>query len=234
MDVDRHGLEILPREECLRLLRAGRVGRVVVTDRALPAAFPVNYALLDDDVIFLTSSGSKLTAAEGEEVVAFEVDEIDAVSQAGWSVLVQGLASVIEDAGTLARATALDLRPWAPAGDFHFVRVRSELMSGRRLLPQAERDRRPAGVPVPVAGAGLDASQFATCPTCGSRELLAVTDGFTRNFLCARCAACWHVEADGLRRVNPDSCRGCSFKPMCSAAAARDELLASRQTHRTG
>jgi hypothetical protein len=234
MDVDRHGLEILGREECLRLLRPGGVGRVVVTDRALPAAFPVNYALLDDDIVFLTSSGSKLTAAEGEEVVAFEIDEIHSEIQAGWSVLVQGLASVIEDEDTLARAAALDLRPWAPVGDFRFVRILSELVSGRRLLPQHERGGGPAGALVPAAASTLDPAGLVTCPTCGSRQLLAVTDGFTRNFLCATCAACWHIEQDGLRRVHPESCRGCSFKPMCTAAAARGEFLAGRDAERTG
>jgi len=234
MDVDRHGLEILAREECLRLLRTGRVGRVVVTDRALPAAFPVNYALLDEDIVFLTSAGSKLTAAEGEEVVAFEIDEIDTVNQAGWSVLVQGLASVIEDPETLARAAALELRPWAPMGDFRFVRIFSELMSGRRLLPQDQRASRPERVVATAPRLRLELSEYANCPTCGSRQLLAVTDGFTRNFLCASCAACWHIEADGLRRVHPDSCRGCSFKSMCTAAAARDEFLAGRDGQRTG
>lgn len=239
MDLDRHGLEVLTREECLRLLGTGRVGRVVVTDRALPAAFPVNYALLDDDVVFLTSSGSKMTAAEGEEVVAFEVDEIDPVSQGGWSVLVQGLASVVRDAGTLARAEALGLQPWAPLGNFSFVLIRAELVSGRRLLPRAGEVHRWDVAADGTAALHVDTKEFATCPMCGSRQLLAVTDGFTRNFLCATCAACWHLDQDpgrspALRRVRPETCPGCSFKPMCAAAAARDELLAGGEARRTG
>lgn len=220
METDRHGLEVLPRSECLALLATSRVGRVVVTDRALPAAFPVNFVLLDDDIVFLTMSGSKLSAAQGEEVVAFEVDDIDPVHQIGWSVLVQGLARVIEDPGELARARALPLQPWAPGNDYRFVRIRSEIVSGRRLLPSASRAR-------PTTGdLTVDPRAFAVCPSCGSRELLAVTDGFTRNFLCAKCAACWHVDQDALRRVRPSSCAGCSFRPACTAATARDDLLA--------
>lgn len=134
MDLDRHGLEILTREECLRLLHAGHVGRIVVTDRALPAAFPVNYALLDADIVLQTSCAGRLSGCDGEEVVAFEVDEIDPSSRTGWSVLVQGLAAPIEDALTLARAERLGLLPWAPAGDLRFVRICTELVSGRRLL----------------------------------------------------------------------------------------------------
>ena len=136
MQLDRNGLEVLTRGECLRLLAHSRVGRVVVTDRALPAAFPVNFALLDEDVVFMTTTGSKLEAAQGEEVMAFEVDDIDPLRHGGWSVLVQGLASVISDPDDLAQARALRLEPWAPDGRFQFVRIRTELVSGRRLLPR--------------------------------------------------------------------------------------------------
>lgn len=136
MNLDRNGLEVLARDECLRLLGASRVGRVVVTDRALPAAFPVNFALLDDDVVFLTTAGNKLEAAEEEEVMAFEVDDIEPALRSGWSVLVQGLASVMTDPGDLARAQALRLESWTPGGNRQFVRICSELVSGRRLLPR--------------------------------------------------------------------------------------------------
>ena len=215
MQLDRHGLEVLSRRDCLRLLAQSRVGRVVVTDRALPACFPVTFALLEDDVVFLTACGSKLHAAEGEEVMAFEADDIDSVAQSGWSVLVQGLASVITEAGDVARAQTLGLEPWAPSSQRQFMRIRSELVSGRRLLSRA--------VPRP---------QFAGCPACGSREMLPVRNGATRNFICQACAACWHLEGGDLRRVRSQTCPGCRFKPMCTAAAARDGLVASLVSHR--
>ena len=220
MQLDRNGLEVLSRAECLRLLARSRVGRVVVTDRALPAAFPVNFALLDEDVVFLTTAGSKLEAAEGEEVMAFEADEIDPVLHSGWSVLVQGLASVISDRDELAQARALGLEPWAPGGKFQFVRIRAELVSGRRLLPRAAAD---VAVPAPVTHIELLA--FAGCPACGSRELVPVSDGATRNYICNACAACWHIDSGELRRVRPETCPGCLFKPMCTAAAVRDGVL---------
>ena len=220
MQLDRNGLEVLSRAECLRLLATSRVGRVVVTDRALPAAFPVNFALLDEDVVFLTTAGSKLEAAEGEEVMAFEADEIDAVRHGGWSVLVQGLASVISVPDELAQAQALGLEPWAPGGQFQFVRIRAELVSGRRLLPRAAST---VDVPAPVTH--IDLLEFAGCPSCGARELLPVSDGATRNYICNSCAACWHIHGRELRRVRPDTCPGCLFKPMCTAAAVRDGML---------
>lgn len=220
MQLDRNGLEVLSRAECLHLLAQSRVGRVVVTDRALPAAFPVNFALLDEDVVFMTTAGSKLEAAEGEEVMAFEADEIDPVRHGGWSVLVQGLASVISDPDELAQARDLHLEPWAPAGQFQFVRIRAELVSGRRLLPRAA-----ANVAAPAPVTHIELLEFAGCPACGGRELLPVSDGATRNYICNTCAACWHIDGAELRRVRPDTCPGCLFKPMCSAAAVRDGVL---------
>ena len=220
MQLDRNGLEVLSRAECLRLLAQSRVGRVVVTDRALPAAFPVNFTLLDEDVVFLTTAGSKLEAAEGEEVMAFEADEIDPVLHGGWSVLVQGLASVISDPDELAQARALRLEPWAPGGQFQFVRIRAELVSGRRLLPRAA-----ANVAVPAPVTHIELLEFAGCPSCGAHELLPVSDGTTRKYICNTCAACWHIDGEELRRVRPENCPGCLFKPMCTAAAIRDGVL---------
>jgi nitroimidazol reductase NimA-like FMN-containing flavoprotein (pyridoxamine 5'-phosphate oxidase superfamily) len=220
MQLDRNGLEVLSRGECLRLLAQTRVGRVVVTDRALPAAFPVNFALLDEDVVFMTTMGSKLEAAEGEEVMAFEADEIDPVLHGGWSVLVQGLASVVTDGDELAQVQALGLEPWAPGGHFQFVRIRAELVSGRRLLPRAATT---VAASAPVTH--IDLLGFAGCPSCGSRELLPVSDGAARNYICNACAACWHIDGAELRRVRPERCPGCLFKPMCTAAAVRDGVL---------
>jgi uncharacterized protein len=220
MQLDRNGLEVLSRAECLRLLAQSRVGRVVVTDRALPAAFPVNFALLDEDVVFMTTTGSKLEAAQGEEVMAFEADDIDPVLRSGWSVLVQGLASLISDPAELEAARALRLEPWVPAVDFQFVRIRAELVSGRRLLPKAAPT---VSVRPPVTHDGV--LDFAGCPSCGGREMLPVSDGATRNYVCNTCAACWHLDGSELRRVRPERCPGCLFKPMCTAAAVRDGVL---------
>lgn len=137
MDLDRSGLMVLPRGQCLRLLRRTRVGRVVVNVDGVPAAFPVNFALLDDDILFRTAPGTKLSAALDGAVVGFEVDRIDPIFEAGWSVLIQGPSTVITDDGDLLRARRLHLRTWAPGEHPHFVRIRSESVSGRRFLSPA-------------------------------------------------------------------------------------------------
>src|SRR6476646_11639130 len=71
------GLEILSTDECLDLLRSQTLGRVAVQIGATPAISPVNYALLDDDVVFRTDPGTKLSAALMRTMVAYEVDDTD-------------------------------------------------------------------------------------------------------------------------------------------------------------
>ncbi len=137
MDRDRNGLMVLPRWQCLRLLRRTRVGRVVVNVDGVPGAFPVNFAVLDDDIVFRTAPGTKLSAAVEGAVVGFEVDRIDPVFESGWSVLIQGRAAVMTDEDELLRARRLHLRTWAPGERPYFVRVRSESVSGRRFLSPA-------------------------------------------------------------------------------------------------
>jgi uncharacterized protein len=92
-----NGLEILSPGECRDLLRRTTVGRVAVTVGALPAIFPVNYALLGDDIVFSTGEGTKLRAAVDRAVVAFQIDDFDATIPYGWSVLAVGMATEITD-----------------------------------------------------------------------------------------------------------------------------------------
>jgi nitroimidazol reductase NimA-like FMN-containing flavoprotein (pyridoxamine 5'-phosphate oxidase superfamily) len=133
MEFDRHGLEMLGRDECLTLLTRRSVGRVGITISALPVIFPVNFSVLDGDVVFRSSPGSKLTTAVQRAVVAFEVDDVDPTYHSGWSVLVVGPAHEITNPTELEQARALPLVPWAPGAKGHYIRIRTELVSGRRI-----------------------------------------------------------------------------------------------------
>lgn len=122
-------LEVLDDEECMRLLGSTTLGRVGVTVGALPAIFVVNYVLLDGSIVFRTGEGTKLRAALRNAVVAFEADLTDPIQHQGWSVQVVGVAETFtpEDPG-FAGPT-----PWAPGEREHFVRVRPQFVSGRRI-----------------------------------------------------------------------------------------------------
>lgn len=94
------------REECLALLGAEGIGRVVYTTGALPAAQPVAYVLDEDEVLFGTPGAGELAEATRDTVVAFEADRIDRGSGAGWTVLAVGETYDVTDparVGALAR-----------------------------------------------------------------------------------------------------------------------------------
>jgi nitroimidazol reductase NimA-like FMN-containing flavoprotein (pyridoxamine 5'-phosphate oxidase superfamily) len=135
MEVDRNGLEVLDRDECLRLLDGATLGRVGVTAAALPSVLPVNFRLAGDRIVFRTGRGTKLAAATRNAVVAFEVDDIDPVRHTGWSVVVTGVARPVIDAGELAVLQERDIPRWAAGDDGHVVEVSIELVSGRRIPP---------------------------------------------------------------------------------------------------
>ena len=67
----------LARPQCLELLGNARIARVVLSIACVPVALPVNIAMLGEDVVFATDSGSKLTAAVKGQVVSVEADEVD-------------------------------------------------------------------------------------------------------------------------------------------------------------
>lgn len=136
MDTDRHGLEVLDRDECLRLLRDGRVGRIGLSSAALPVVLPVNYALSGDRIVLRTAQGSRLAAATANAVVAFEVDDLDRAGD-GWSVLVTGVAEEVTDPEERARCRALPLGPWGPGAE-RFVRISTDIVSGRRTPAAAK------------------------------------------------------------------------------------------------
>lgn len=133
LNVDRNGLEVLDREECLRLLSNCHVGRLALSIDALPVILPVNFVVHDDKVVFRTAAGTKLSAAARSAVVAFEVDNIEPLRHEGWSVLVTGRAHEISDPAVVRELSRLPLRPWAPGSRDHFIAIDTERVSGRRL-----------------------------------------------------------------------------------------------------
>ncbi|GDY28698.1 pyridoxamine 5'-phosphate oxidase family protein [Gandjariella thermophila] len=130
---DSAGLEVLDRAECLRLLQSVPVGRIVFTDQALPAVQPINFAILDESVLFRTSHGSKLSAATRNAIVAFEADDFDNGLRNGWSVVIVGHATEVLNRDELRRINTLPLRSWMPAGPEHVIRISIERIAGRRV-----------------------------------------------------------------------------------------------------
>jgi uncharacterized protein len=131
---DRTGLEVLAQDECLRLLNKQGVGRVAVVAGGRPMIFPVNYVVDGRTIVFRTDEGTKLDGVTSGFNVAFEIDGIDAMYHSGWSVLVSGVGREVVDATEVAVLAELPLRPWAMGEKAHWVRIRPDTITGRRLI----------------------------------------------------------------------------------------------------
>lgn len=132
---DSSGLAILSREECLRLLASVSVGRLVFTERAMPAITPVRFLVHDDAIVIADDDEGKLAAAADGVVVAFEVDEFDPATRVGWSVTVVGRASLVTDKtlGKKLSAQAFDM--WTLGDHAPFIQVQVAHVNGRRIDP---------------------------------------------------------------------------------------------------
>lgn len=127
-------MTILNAWECNELLRVAPVGRIAITVDALPVILPINFIVVEDEIVFRTVPGTKLAAATSNAVVAFEVDSYEPDGQSGWSVVVQGKASEITDPADLERVRALGIDAWALEGQAdHVVRIGIQKLSGRRF-----------------------------------------------------------------------------------------------------
>ena len=133
MTVDKSGLEVLSEGDCFALLTTAPIGRVVYSDRALPVIVPVNFTLDGDDVVIRTGRRSRLATHASGHVIAFEVDEIDTASRSGWSVVLTGFLQLVEEPAEVARLERLGLRSWAPSAHDRYLRLRSDLVTGRRI-----------------------------------------------------------------------------------------------------
>jgi uncharacterized protein len=130
---DRNGLEVLGYEACQELLRGRNVGRVAIVVAGAPTIFPVVYTVAGASIVFRSPVGSKLDAAERSQPIAFEIDAHDDDARRGWSVLVTGVADLIDDPEIVAGLEALGLDSWAldDAGELQWVRLRAESVTGR-------------------------------------------------------------------------------------------------------
>ena len=146
MEVDRNGLEVLGRADCLRLLGHQTLGRVGLTFGALPTVLPVTYRFAGDRILVRTGVGSKLDAAMHNMVVAFEVDDFDPIYHSGWSVVVTGVATELTAPEDLVVVRDAPIPRWAPNGEEHVLSIATEMVSGRRMSPHAMDPASPPSV----------------------------------------------------------------------------------------
>ena len=133
-------IEELDEDTCLQLISRGGIGRIGYTGRFGLVMLPVNYVLRDGAVVFRTAEHGPLdedlrTGIDGADYkVAFEIDDIDLAGRQGWSVLLQGPAHHVTDAGRDAAVQA-GVLALAPGERELFVRIVPSRITGRRISP---------------------------------------------------------------------------------------------------
>ncbi|MGW1564258.1 pyridoxamine 5'-phosphate oxidase family protein [Streptomyces sp. NPDC002144] len=80
-----------------------------------------------------TASASEPARAVDGAVVAFEADAADVETHSGWSV-VTGRAEIVTDPADAAGLERVGPHAWVPSPEEVFVRIESELVTGRELV----------------------------------------------------------------------------------------------------
>lgn len=132
MTSDPRRLSPLDRDEALRRLAGAPVGRLVFTIAGVPSIRPVNHLVEADAVLVRTDLASATSLAEGS-VVAYEADLLDADAISGWSVVVTGFASLVDDPAELDRYERL-LHPWVAKDMTEVIRIDAETATGYELV----------------------------------------------------------------------------------------------------
>lgn len=126
-------LHALDESECWGLLADRGIGRIAVVGENGPEVYPVNYAVIDQRIVFRTAETTHL-AGHDDEAVGFEVDHLDDALSEGWSVLVVGRAERVtapDDVDRLRKHAAV--QPWAGGVRDVYVRIQPRRISGRRI-----------------------------------------------------------------------------------------------------
>lgn len=133
---DHTGLQVLDLDECLGHLVEVPVGRLAFHLDGELTILPVVHTVDGVDVCFRTAGDSKIQAALDHDPVAFEVDHFDASTRTGWSVVVQGTATVVDEEEDVRRLDRVARAPWVPPhqGPSTWVRVRTQSITGRALV----------------------------------------------------------------------------------------------------
>ena len=140
MDIDdTNPVEILSEDDCWELMLSANLGRLAVSVGGIPDIYPVNFVASDKRLLFRTTEGTKLLELTVNNNVAFESDGVG--REQAWSVVVKGMARILDTRAEIDAAEELPLRPLVPTLKYIWVEITPRSLSGRRftLGPEPER-----------------------------------------------------------------------------------------------
>ena len=110
--------------ECRALPWTAEIGRLAFTGPSGTTVRPLNFVLVESDVLLRVGAGSTVRAARG--TVALEIDDLDPLTRTGWSVVAEGHLEEVPAGSAPDRWPAAD-------PDAVPMRLRVRRWSGRRL-----------------------------------------------------------------------------------------------------
>ncbi len=121
----------LGEDESWALLSSISLGRLAISIDDVPDVFPVNFVVQRHTVLIRTAEGTKLFGAAVNRRVAFEAD-LDDVAQ-GWSVVVKGIAHLLQSAAEIQDAERAQVLPWITTRKERYIRILPTDITGRRF-----------------------------------------------------------------------------------------------------
>ena len=126
-------MEQLSREECLEGLGRSYLGRIGFLREGKFSMLPANYMFADGAIYIATVMGGSMSHLDAQDV-AFEVDSVRPLTHSGWSVVVQGVATLLSDPREIEDLTRGPLQSWAWRQPDQWLRISADNVTGRRVL----------------------------------------------------------------------------------------------------
>lgn len=139
MTGDAYVVDALDEPVCRQLLSSVPIGRLGLTEAALPRILPVHFTVRGDDIVIGSLNGTKVRSAMRGDVVAFEADSYDPVTHEGWCVNVVGVSRLLMAEDDVVALDALGFAPWLPHQDRYYLAVRMHAVQGRTLTRSHDR-----------------------------------------------------------------------------------------------
>lgn len=125
--------DVLSSTGCWALATTQSTGRLGFLRDGLLDIFPVNYLVMAEHLYFRTSTDGTI-ATSCPEHAAFQIDHIHRKARSGWTVLLNGSISRVDDPSLLTTLWGRTLdEPWAQGQAASFFDLSPTLVRGRRI-----------------------------------------------------------------------------------------------------
>ena len=172
-------LERLTRAQCRELLPGATVGRLAVPTPNFPTLEPVSFAVVEGELVVAARAGSAADAVAAGTVLSFEADLLDHARHSGWSVVVSGPVEELDD--DIVPLVRPQLGPWPVADSDRLLLIRSDRVTGQRIVTGAESSSEVGASPQPGVSPATSPS-WGVWPS-GPETAVGYTPAFTRRVI---------------------------------------------------